>query len=321
MNFVSAKCPQCGGSLQVPDNCDSVKCMYCGTDIIVREAINLVSGNANNFLELATSAQDSGNYVEAYSYFTKVLELDPKNSDAWAGKALSAGWQSNLIKSRLDEMLTCYEKAIDSSNNEGLREIIKLQAAISILSVAKAFFNLSTEHTIEFVGVASAKYEHIERCKDIIRACERAHAYDPDLNEISNFMVDICNRITRLGGIDSADKSFFESVRNRYINKATSTQVVNSAKSNSNCFVVTATMGNEQNDIVLLMRVFRDEVLQKFFLGRRFIAWYYIHGPKLAHFIRNSYIKRALSFALIVLPSAIFAGIYLLVKSKWCRGR
>lgn len=319
MNFVSAKCPQCGGALQVPDDCNSVKCMYCGTDIVVREAINLASGNLDNYMELGKSAQDAGNYSESYDYFTKALELDPKNSEAWAGKALSAGWQSNLIKNRLDEMLVCYEKAVNTSINEGLKEVIKLQAAVSILSVSKAFFNMSTEHTIEFVGVASAKFEHVDRCKDIIRACEKAYAYDSDLDEIPNFIVDICNRITRLSGIVSGDKSFFESAKNKYVNSATSAQVINSAKSSSNCFVVTATMGDDQNKIVLLMRTFRDNVLRKFLFGRIFISWYYINGPKFADSIRHSFFKRALSFLLIVLPSAILAGIYLLVTNKFRR--
>jgi tetratricopeptide (TPR) repeat protein len=316
MEFVSAKCPQCGGALQVPDDRDNVKCMYCGTDVLVREAINLVSGSANNFLALAKAAEEAGNHAEAYDYFTKILEVDPKNHDAWVGKANSAGWQSNLIQSRFDEMLTCYAKALGATDNDGMKEVIKIQASVSILLVAKAFFDMSTEHTIQFVGVPSAKFEHIDRCKEIIRACEKAYVYDPDLEEIPNFIVDICNRITRLTGLIANDKVFFESVKSRYANKVTSSQVASSAKSNSDCFVVTATMGNEQSDVVLLMRKFRDHVLQEFQFGRKFIGWYYRRGPIYASMISDSWIKRALSFLLIVLPCAILAGIYLIVVGK-----
>lgn len=316
MDFVSAKCPQCGGALQVPEDRDSVKCMYCGTDVLVREAINLFSGDTNNFLVLAKAAEEAGNHVEAYAYFTKVLESDSKNSEAWAGKALSAGWQSNLIQSRLDEMLTCYAKALGTAANDGIKEILKLEAAVSILMVAKAFFEMSTEHTIQFVSVPSAKFEHLDRCKEIIRACEKAYVYDPDLDEIANFIVDICNRITRLTGLITNDKVFFESVRSRYSSQVTSPQIASSAKSSSDCFVVTATMGNDQSNVVLLLRKFRDQVLDKTQLGKKFIDWYYRNGPVYASAIRDSWIRRTISFLLIVLPSAIVAVICLVLTGK-----
>jgi tetratricopeptide (TPR) repeat protein len=313
MEFFSAKCPQCGGALQVPDNRDSVKCMYCGTDVLVREAINLASGDTKNFFVLAKAAEEAGNHAEAYAYFTKVLESDTHNSMAWAGKANSAGWQSNLIRSRLDEMLACYEKALGTAANDGMKEVVKLEAAASIFLVAKAFFDMSTEHAMEFVGVPSAKYEHIDRCKDIIRACEMAYVYDPDLDEIANFIVDICNRITRLTGLIADDKSYFESVRSRHISNVTSPQIASAAKTNSDCFVVAATMGNEQSGVVLLLRDFRDRVMRKSLVGRIFIDWYYRNGPIYASMIRDSLVKRTLSFLLIILPSAIAAGIYLLI--------
>ena len=56
MTFVAAKCPQCAGALQVPDDRDIVKCMYCGIDVIVRQAIQLAAGNTRHFQELAEAA-------------------------------------------------------------------------------------------------------------------------------------------------------------------------------------------------------------------------------------------------------------------------
>src|SRR5439155_1764166 len=76
--FVAAKCPSCGGDLQVPTNRDQVKCMYCGGTVVTRQAIQLVSGvNVENFIELAKAAMDANNPKEAYDYYTKVLEHDP----------------------------------------------------------------------------------------------------------------------------------------------------------------------------------------------------------------------------------------------------
>lgn len=50
MNFKPALCPSCGGKMQVPDDINTVKCMYCGVDVIVREAIRL-AGRVKEFTE------------------------------------------------------------------------------------------------------------------------------------------------------------------------------------------------------------------------------------------------------------------------------
>jgi predicted RNA-binding Zn-ribbon protein involved in translation (DUF1610 family) len=41
MNFKPALCPSCGGKMQVPDDANTIKCMYCGVEVIVKEAIRL----------------------------------------------------------------------------------------------------------------------------------------------------------------------------------------------------------------------------------------------------------------------------------------
>lgn len=49
MTFKTAKCPNCGSTLQLPDDLTKVKCMYCGADEIVREAIQLAAGRVKEF--------------------------------------------------------------------------------------------------------------------------------------------------------------------------------------------------------------------------------------------------------------------------------
>ena len=49
MDFKPAQCPSCGGALQVPDDRATVKCMYCGVDVTVREAIQLAAGRVQEF--------------------------------------------------------------------------------------------------------------------------------------------------------------------------------------------------------------------------------------------------------------------------------
>jgi len=50
MNFKPALCPSCGGKMQIPDDVNTVKCMYCGVDVIVREAIRL-AGRTKEFTQ------------------------------------------------------------------------------------------------------------------------------------------------------------------------------------------------------------------------------------------------------------------------------
>ena len=45
------------------------------------------------------------------------------------------------------------------------------------------------------------------------------------------------------------------------------------------CFIATAAFGDEQSAPVVLLREFRDGVLMKFPLGRRFVDWYYSWSP------------------------------------------
>jgi tetratricopeptide (TPR) repeat protein len=89
-HFIAAKCPSCGGDLQVPDDRDQVKCMYCGGAVIIRQAVQLASGvSVPNLMALAKAAAAVGNHSEAYHYYTKVLEYDGRNSEAWSGKNVS----------------------------------------------------------------------------------------------------------------------------------------------------------------------------------------------------------------------------------------
>ena len=53
------------------------------------------------------------------------------------------------------------------------------------------------------------------------------------------------------------------------------------------CFVLTACYGSYDAPTVLAFREFRDNHLSQLKLGRRFIAWYYTHGPKWANAIDN----------------------------------
>lgn len=71
------------------------------------------------------------------------------------------------------------------------------------------------------------------------------------------------------------------------------------SKSGATCFVATACYGDPAHDAVRSLRAYRDQVLRQKPWGRRFIAWYYRKGPRIAAVIEPSRMLRALVRALL----------------------
>jgi hypothetical protein len=73
-------------------------------------------------------------------------------------------------------------------------------------------------------------------------------------------------------------------------------------KSSSNCFVVTATMGDPYHPIVDEFRAYRDRKLLKNTFGKIFVKVYYKVGPYAASIISKSEMLRKFSFSFFVNP-------------------
>ncbi|MER3055029.1 CFI-box-CTERM domain-containing protein [Xanthomonas hortorum] len=82
------------------------------------------------------------------------------------------------------------------------------------------------------------------------------------------------------------------------------------------CFVVTATMGDENHPTVSLLREFRATILSGSYAGEAFIRWYYQNGPRLARVVKRSKYRRAISYFFVVLPSALAASLFLRARRK-----
>lgn len=123
MPFVAARCPQCGGEIQVDNQKDSGFCLHCGSKILVQEAIRAVqidnSHMLDTWIKLGKAALESNNYSEAYDYFTKILEVKPDDWFATLYKGYSAGLLSTWERPRIDELIYGIQKAntlIDKSS-------------------------------------------------------------------------------------------------------------------------------------------------------------------------------------------------------------
>jgi len=177
--FAAAKCPNCGGELQVPNDRSTVRCMYCSGEVVVRQAILAVAGgNVENWMKLGLAAGNAGNYQEALANFNKVLEVEPHNSRAWLGKGISAGWLSNLSECRLGEMISNFEEAIANAEN-GKTDELKAVCAEQINEVATSYNNLACKHLRQFITVDVAWPEFLEQTMAAFGALEIAHQLDP----------------------------------------------------------------------------------------------------------------------------------------------
>ena len=86
MKLVPAKCPSCGANIEVDRSLKFTKCQYCGTEIIVEEAVeNLLkvelkdSPTLENYLKLGNRYFENSEYEEAYKIYCKAEEIDPDN--------------------------------------------------------------------------------------------------------------------------------------------------------------------------------------------------------------------------------------------------
>ena len=320
MTFVAATCPACAGALQVPDDRDIVKCMYCGVDVVVRQAIKLISGDVSNFMGLAAAAVAARNYAEAYGYYTKVLEIEPQNAEAWLGKGIAAGWQSTLKDFRFTEMMVAIEQAIKFSSGEHA-ERMRANGAAAMTEVGTACYSIANKHAHEFVALQGTWIEYLPRCRQIISLYEIAHTYAPEDRIILENIIHLCkdniegikyndpydNNTSKCVFLSDSYENDIRGILTTYSKKLQNLdpnyQPPNPQKQTPGCFVITATMGDEQHPHVLFLRSFRDNLLVRTALGSAFVRWYYQYGPILAGHIASSRLARLVAFGMVVVPA------------------
>lgn len=82
----------------------------------------------------------------------------------------------------------------------------------------------------------------------------------------------------------------------------------------SGCFIATATLGDDNNPIVVDLRAYRDNHLEKSFIGRVFITLYYRFSVIFVPAIRQSELLRTLSLHVLIKPLHRFIRSRLLHK-------
>ncbi|NLW04154.1 MAG: hypothetical protein GX029_02855 [Pseudomonadaceae bacterium] len=70
----------------------------------------------------------------------------------------------------------------------------------------------------------------------------------------------------------------------------------------SGCFIATAAAGSYEHPKVIILRNFRDDILNNYFFGRLFIKTYYKCSPPVARWIEDSKNRKKITLLLVVNP-------------------
>ncbi len=141
--------------------------MYCGGAIIIRQAVQLASGvNVANLMLLARAAAAANNKQEAYDYYTKALECDSRNAEAWLGKGEAAGWMSTVAQSRIQEMVSACTNAVNFASEAEAPEWCQ-RCGETITNVCSACYSISRSHLKQFHIVPGTWSHHVQNCATI----------------------------------------------------------------------------------------------------------------------------------------------------------
>ena len=194
---------------------------------------------------------------------------------------------------------------------------------------------MGNKQMLEYVALADAWNDYLEQVAQLLEALDLALIWDPNNRTTLENIVHLCK--DNIEGVSYRDpydnntpkcwtlapayeqllrsKLVATSERLRQLDPLYVAPTIEKKKADS-CFVVTATMGDENHPTVTLLRRFRAEFLSETSIGEAFIHWYYRHGPKLARAIKARAWSRALSYALIVAPAAIVASVLMFLRRK-----
>lgn len=335
MSFVPTQCPSCLKSIQVPIDIQISKCMYCGADVSTPSIPTAApSVSLTNLLGMARTASAAGNLTEAESYYNRVLELDPRNSEAWIGKGKAAAWQSSIVNIRTTEMTVSFNHAIATSTETSRASAIET-CTHEMNHLVTTLYGMAKTQLHEFVALYSTWTSYIAQVAQLLDGLDSALAWDPNNQTTLENIVHLCK--DNIEGITYRDPydnnqpkgwtlspAYEQILRNRLDNASEKLKSINPSyaapviekKKPDACFVVTATMGNENHPNVILLRQFRSEILSGTHIGEFFIRWYYKNGPGLAKVVKHSNFHRAISYFLVVTPAALAALILLPLHRK-----
>jgi hypothetical protein len=336
-------CELCNSNNFTKDDDGYFVCDYCRTKYTPVQAQSMMvegtvrvdrTGDISGLISIASTSLASNNIHEAYEYANRVLEIDPQNSIAWQVKGTSVGRMSTLEQLRFTEMQNAFDLAIQNAADVELGAI-KQKCAQEIRYQAVNFFNLSSEHAIKTKNLNGTWEAHVARSEAVLDALSISYRWDPIKTTLTNYIDVVSTLIIGIPYFEyNKSGSVYHSVRQltaahklhahsqiawagaeiKKIDPTYVTPIPQTQAKESKCFVVTATMGNENAFPVVTLREFRDTVLIDYKIGRRFVVWYNENGPRIARSVETSRILRLVALVVLVAPFTLCAWVVIRVR-------
>ena len=151
-------CEMCGSTDIVKQEGVFV-CQICGCKYSVEEARKMMiegtvqvegtvkidnSEQLKIYKDMAINAYNNGSTKEAYQYFLKVLELDPKDIQAIFYRGMCQGWESTLANPRIGEAMSAYQQASNLIPDEIAQSIRELFIS-DLLNLINEWFDKARE--------------------------------------------------------------------------------------------------------------------------------------------------------------------------------
>ncbi len=204
MAFVSARCPNCRGEIQLDDSKKSGFCLHCGSKILVEEAVKKVkidrTDSIDKYLKLARNASKSNNHAETEKYCNMILEIENDNIEYWYLKGKAVGWQTSLSNNRLTEMITSFISGLEClgpNDDEVLKEYSDLMCC-DILAICQAIIELVCNNFSNYPSDSNV-IEYSNQISNII-SCLYPFAILVSKNVNVDFDTDILNDYAALKG-------------------------------------------------------------------------------------------------------------------------
>lgn len=326
MSIINAKCPNCGASIQLDNERSEGFCSYCGSKVQVEEAQKLMiqgtvkvdtSDELVNLYQIARRAKDAGNSENAHKYYDMILVKDPNSWEATfyvtyyqamqcriAGISNAAISVTNSFPSVL-KLVQDGNYSLEEEHSIITEIFLRSQSIARMLHGASKDFYEDTDAEIQY------KYadEYIERglySAGILNLLSteikslfgdkydeiRAEALDCSIDLYAKTLLDIKNEVSESDlELYKDDIDVIRKYKPNFclpIVKKTS-----SVNSESGCYVATAIYGSYDCPQVWILRRFRDDKLDNYWVGRCFIKTYYSISPTLVKWFGESYIFKA----------------------------
>jgi len=314
------QCPNCGGPNSVSDIYKEHVCVFCSSSFIPKEVEEKTSkvrpenDKTYNWMIMAETAKEGGNYDEAINYYNKILEEDSSHSASWFGKGSAIIWSSTIGNIRMSEAITYFKNAIQFSKSNNMKSSV----AIELASTAIPFYETIKKHYKEYSELDNSSIEFIERYKIIESGLSFGLECDSNIEALIDTGLFIVKDIDSTLYYLFREFTNHDQIYNKYVAAkkkikpdwepgpdpkiSAERERSESLSKSGNCFIATATMGDYNHPTVIQLRSFRDNYLLQRNWGINFIKLYYKFGPYPARLIAKHDILKKISYDVIIRP-------------------